>query len=134
MLRSMAIALAFVVSTAAVADTAAVAPATLKERLDAGDPPVLVLDVRTAGEFAAGHVPGAVNIAYDQLAARIAEIDAARDTDIVVYCRSGRRAGIAIEVLEEAGFKSLSQLEGDFPAWSAAGLPVETAEEPPPAM
>lgn len=133
MLRILVVALAFACSTASVADTEAVTPAALSERLGAGDPPVVVLDVRTAAEFAAGHVPGAVNIAYDQLEARIAEIDAARDTDIVVYCRSGRRAGIAIDVLEKAGFKNLSQLEGDFPAWSAAGLPVGTVEETPPA-
>ena len=52
----------------------------------------VILDVRTPEEYAAGHVPGAINIPHDQVRARLAEIDSAKDQPIVVYCRSGRRA------------------------------------------
>ena len=82
-----------------------------------------VLDVRTPEEFATGHVPGAVNIPYDQVASRLVEIP--KDKDVVLYCRSGRRAGIAAAELEKAGYKDLQLMQGDMPAWEKAGLPVE---------
>ena len=92
----------------------------------AGGEGLLVLDVRTAREFADGHVPGAVNISHDELESRLAELDADRDTEVVVYCRSGRRAELALDLLAKAGFVRLSHLEGDFLAWSAADRPVVT--------
>jgi len=87
----------------------------------AANPPadVTILDVRSAGEFAQGHVPGAINIPHDQLAARVGELDAASDGPIVVYCKSGRRAGMAISVLQDEGFDDLIHLDGDMQAWAA---------------
>jgi rhodanese-related sulfurtransferase len=99
--------------------------ATLLARLAQQGPDLLVLDVRTAEEYAAGHVPGARNIAHDLLPARLAELADARDRDVVVYCRSGRRSAIALETLRAAGFSRVAQLEGDFLAWEAAQRPVE---------
>jgi len=81
-----------------------------------------VLDVRSPEEFREGHVPGAVNVPYDQIAARIAEVP--KDKDVVLYCRSGRRAGIAADVLAANGYTRLSHLEGDMQAWVAQGRPV----------
>jgi rhodanese-related sulfurtransferase len=83
---------------------------------------LFVLDVRSPEEFREGHVPGAVNVPYDQIAARIAEVP--KDKDVVLYCRSGRRAGIAADVLAANGYTRLSHLEGDMPAWIAQGRPV----------
>ena len=83
-----------------------------------------MLDVRTPEEFAAGHVPGAVNIPHSELAARIAELAGARERDIVVYCRTGMRAAEALEVLEKAGFKRLFHLKGDYTRWSEEKRPV----------
>ena len=83
---------------------------------------LFVLDVRTPEEFAAGHVPGAVNISHEQLAARLAEVP--KDKDVVLYCRSGKRAGMAADVLRANGYTRLSQLEGDMQAWSANGRPI----------
>ena len=71
---------------------------------------VLILDVRSEAEFTRGHVPGAVNLSHDRLAARLEELDAARDQPIVVYCESGRRAGLAADVLLEAGFSDIRHL------------------------
>ena len=93
---------------------------------DAGT--VVVLDVRTPAEFAAGHVPGAVNIPYDQVASRLGEIP--KGDEIVLYCHSGRRAGLAAEVLTANGYQKLAHLEGDMPGWQQAGRPVETATAP----
>jgi phage shock protein E len=69
-----------------------------------------VVDVRTADEFASGHVPGAINIPYDQLPARAAEIGPPT-TPVVLYCRSGRRSGIAVDALKKAGFSKLYDLQ-----------------------
>jgi phage shock protein E len=92
--------------------------------IDAGTAP-MVLDVRTAEEFAEGHVPGAINISHDELADRLAEIDAAREDGLIVYCRSGRRSGIAEELLLGQGFSNVQHLDGDMAAWLEAQRPVE---------
>jgi rhodanese-related sulfurtransferase len=65
-----------------------------------------VVDVRTAEEFASGHVPGAINIPYDQIARRASEIGPP-STPVVLYCRTGRRSGIAVEALQKAGYEML---------------------------
>ncbi len=83
---------------------------------------LFVLDVRTPQEYADGHVPGAVNVPYDQLASRLAEVP--QDKDVVLYCKSGRRAGIAADVLAANGYTRLSHLEGDMNAWLEKGRPV----------
>ena len=67
----------------------------------------LVVDVRTPEEFAARHFPGAVNIPFDQIGGRTGELGAL-DRPIVVYCRSGRRSGIAKRTLEKAGFTNVT--------------------------
>ena len=98
----------------------------LLSKLDRKESGVVVLDVRTATEFAAGHVPGARNVSHDELPARLDELTALRDTPVVLYCRSGRRTQLAEDVLRKAGFTKLLHLEGDWLAWEAAKRPVET--------
>jgi rhodanese-related sulfurtransferase len=70
-------------------------------------------------------VPGAINISHDELEGRLEELEQVRDKDVVVYCRSGRRTGIALGVLERAGCKRTYHLEGDYLGWTAAGRAVE---------
>jgi rhodanese-related sulfurtransferase len=74
-----------------------------------------VVDVRTPGEFASGHVPGAVNIPFDELPRRAAEIGPT-STPVVLYCRTGRRSGIAADALQKAGFSKLYDLKS-VTAW-----------------
>ena len=84
---------------------------------------VLVLDVRPEAEYAAGHIPGAVNVPHDQLAARLAEFP--ESAEIIAYCR-GRYcvfAPDAVRLLRERGL-SAWPLEGGLPDWRRAGLPV----------
>lgn len=100
----------------------------LLARLDKKDPAVVVLDVRTPAEFAAGHVPGARNVSHDELAGRLGELGELRDKDVVLYCRSGRRTALAEDVLRKAGFTRLLHLDGDFLAWQAQQRPVETSD------
>ena len=90
----------------------------------AGAQAPFVLDVRAPEEFVTGHVPGAVNIPHEQVAARLAEVP--KDKEVVLYCRSGRRAGMAAEVLAANGYTRLAHLEGDMPAWIEKGRPVAT--------
>ena len=82
----------------------------------------LLLDVRSADEFASGHVPGAINVSHEQVAAQLAALDAARE--VVVYCERGPRAAKAAEVLRGAGFR-VRHLSGDMGGWREQGLPVE---------
>jgi rhodanese-related sulfurtransferase len=103
----------------------------LLERQAKGDPSLFVLDVRTPQEFAAGHVPGAVNVPYDQVASHLAEIP--KDKDVVLYCRSGRRTALAAEVLAANGYTKLGHLQGDMEAWLKDGRPVEGGDATVPA-
>lgn len=62
------------------------------------------IDVRSPAEYAGGHVEGAVNIPHTEIAERIAEITENKDAIIHLYCRSGRRSGIAQEALKKLGY------------------------------
>lgn len=108
--------------------------AALEPRLATSTAPLL-LDVRTPAEYAAGHLPGARLIPHDQLPQRLAELGANKDQEVLVYCRSGRRAAQAIDTLTRAGFTHVGHLQGDYQRWSAEGRRTSTAEAaiPPPA-
>lgn len=64
----------------------------------------LVIDVRTPGEFKQGHLPNAVNIPYHLVLAGAEQLKLDKAASVVVYCRSGRRSGIAQQTLEKAGY------------------------------
>jgi len=74
-----------------------------------------LVDVRTAEEFAAGHLPGAVNIPVEGLELRMGELEP-KDQPIVVYCRSGNRSGRAAGMLERAGYQTVHDL-GPMSQW-----------------
>lgn len=67
----------------------------------------MVLDVRTADEFASGHLDKAVNIPHEQVAAEFAKRGIAKETPVVLYCKSGRRSAIANDALTAAGYTQL---------------------------
>jgi rhodanese-related sulfurtransferase len=89
--------------------------ATAHELVAAG---VKVVDVRTPGEFAEGHVPGAINIPHDQMASRHREIGPP-STPVLLYCRTGRRTEIAARTLREKGFSTLYDLQA-YDKWLAS--------------
>ncbi|HEX6468254.1 MAG TPA: metalloregulator ArsR/SmtB family transcription factor [Streptosporangiaceae bacterium] len=106
-------------------DVAALEPVAQKElarRLEAGD--VVVLDVRSATEYAAGHIPGAINVPHDQLLARLTELPVG--ADVVAYCRSRYCvfAPDAVRLLRDHGYVA-RPLDGGLPSWRRAALPVE---------
>jgi len=79
----------------------------------------VLLDVRTPEEFASGHADGAVNIPVEDLGSRLAELKGDEKKDIVVYCRSGHRAGIAKTLLESKGFTKVHNV-GGLSDWNSA--------------
>ncbi|MGA0083900.1 MAG: rhodanese-like domain-containing protein [Steroidobacteraceae bacterium] len=107
-----------------LASVDAVSPAQLRARLQSSEASaaLVVLDVRTAEEFGAGHVTGARNIPHAEILANpqaaLAGIDPA--SELVLYCGSGRRASMAIEAMRAAGFTRLAHMSGDYPAWAVS--------------
>ena len=98
-------------------------PATAGELMLETSPPV-VLDVRTAEEFADGHLEGAINIDFNGSGFRdqIAELDAAQT--YLLHCRSGARSSQAKVILTGLGFSAVYHLDGGIMAWEKAGLPT----------
>lgn len=96
-------------------------PAQYQAEFVSSAQPHLLLDVRTAEEFAGGHLPGAVNISLQALPQRLAEVP--HDRPIVIYCRSGNRSKQASHLLTAAGYDQLYDLGGII-EWQAQGLPV----------
>jgi len=127
---SMLVAVTFRVAGADAPAEPSIAGGALQERIEANEPDFVVLDVRTPEEYAAGHVPRAINIPHDVVSEHLAALSDARDKEVIVYCRSGRRAAMAIDALREAGFEHVTHLEGDMLGWEAAQLPVETQPDP----
>ena len=90
---------------------------------------VVVLDVRTPGEFSAGHIAGATNLDFlaGDFSERLAKLD--REKKYLVHCAAGGRSTKALPQLSKLGFKSIVHLDGGFKAWQAAGNPVEKPVE-----
>ena len=100
----------------------------LNRRLAAGQAAEL-LDVRTPGEYAAGHVPGTKLIPLDELDPTAFCLEhGAADKPLYILCQSGGRARKAIEKLERAGVQDCVLVEGGTQAWLDAGLPVNRSE------
>lgn len=86
------------------------------------DTQAVVVDVRAAGEFEAGHLPGARHIALAEITNRLAELP--QDRPIIVCCNSGMTSAKAAAALRKAGRQEVFNLDGGLNAWRQAGLPV----------
>ena len=89
----------------------------LSQRLQASKAPV-ILDVRSPGEYASGHIKSALNVPHDQLESRLGEMPKDKSTEIVVYCQSGGRAGTAESILVKKGYTNIKDLTGHWQNWS----------------
>ena len=87
-------------------------------------PAAMVIDVRTAEEFASGHVSGATNINFesDTFLNDLAGFD--KEAAYSVYCRSGRRSALAKKAMQDAGFMNVTDLGGIETAAKALALPI----------
>lgn len=84
----------------------------------------LILDVRDADEFAAGHIQGAKHIPMTELLARIKEIEKFKDKPVLVHCQKGVRAKGACSILKAQQFSQLHHLQGGLDAWVEAKMPL----------
>jgi len=93
-------------------------------REHAGDRNFVVLDVRTPGEFAQGHLGGAVLVDYSspEFRQQVARLD--RTKTYLVYCRTGNRSSRAMGILQELGFQNVYHLERGIKRWLEKGLPT----------
>jgi len=89
------------------------------------DATIVVLDIRTPEEFAAGHIPGAINIDYHapDYAAKIKALDTSKT--YLMHCAGGDRSGRSLALFAEVGLDKLLHLEAGFSGWDAANLPIE---------
>jgi rhodanese-related sulfurtransferase len=91
---------------------------------NSNNPSFIILDVRTPGEFASGHIRGAKNIDInaDDFNTQIAQMDNSKT--YLVYCNTGHRSSRAVSVMKNTGFTSLKNPDGGISDWAAANLPV----------
>lgn len=85
----------------------------------------LVVDVREASEYGAGHVLGAKNIPVARIDAAGADLAKRKAKPVIVYCEKGDRSSAAASALRKQGFARVFNLAGGMKAWQDAGLPVE---------
>jgi len=95
----------------------AITPDELSRRLDEPNLPI-ILDVRTREEYLSGHIDTAVNLPHDELEYRFSEIPGSKSDEIIVYCRSGKRARIAESILAEKGYTNVKDLTGHWQGWN----------------
>jgi rhodanese-related sulfurtransferase len=102
-----------------------ITPEALAARV-ASEAGLAIVDVRTAREYRAGHVPGAVNVPLGEIGRRIDEIPGGPASEVIVYCGHGPRAWMAAAALRRHGFQRVTLLRGHWTAWRRAGLSSET--------
>ena len=97
-------------------------PAEFKQKLSTN---VVLLDVRTPGEYSSGFIEGAVNLDFKSadFSQRLDSLDKART--YLLYCAAGARSDKAAAMMREKGFRAVSHLEGGLDAWSEEGGPVQ---------
>jgi phage shock protein E len=105
-------------AAAAPASSASLKPADFAAAVKL--PNTVVLDVRTADEFASGHLAGAVNVDVEQatFSAKIATLD--KTKSYAVYCRAGNRSKVALQMMAATGFTNIYDLAGGINAWKSA--------------
>ncbi|MBL4899294.1 MAG: rhodanese-like domain-containing protein [Colwellia sp.] len=122
--------LVFSLLTTAVfaSETSQISQQELLTALKAPNHNIVVLDVRSAQEYDNGHLVNAINISHNTVAEKLNQLSQYQNSTVVVYCRSGRRAAFAENILAENGFENLRHLTGDMNGWLEAKLPVVTSK------
>ena len=92
----------------------------------------VLLDVREADEFGAGHIPGAIHASRGLLEFKLSASPqlSSRDLRFVIYCKTSGRAALAAAAMREMGYLDVKSIAGGFDAWAAAGKPVHKPELP----
>ncbi len=97
-------------------------PAEAKAYLESAKP--VLLDVRTAEEYSAGHISGALQLDYyaADFREKLDRMD--KNANYLIYCRSGKRSAASLQTMRELGFREIHDIAGGFNAWTAAGYTV----------
>lgn len=108
----------------------------LAEQLESGNPPLLV-DVRSMDEYQGtdetykyGHIPNAILVPILEIESRLDELEQYKDREIVTICPGGGRSLVAVDVLNDVGFKKVRSLKGSTDAWHKKGYPMVTDDSP----
>ena len=101
---------------------ASLTPAAAVQLMNSED--IVVLDVRESAETIGGKISRAIQIPVSAIAKRIGELDKHKDKTMLVYCKSGARAGVACKELSKNGFEKVYSLNGGMLAWQDAHLPT----------
>ena len=83
-----------------------------------------MLDVRTAGEYKDGYIGEATNISSTEIASKLGQLPADKETPILVYCQTGARSSRVSGLLAKNGYANVYNLSGGIMAWKNAGLPT----------
>ena len=110
--------------TAAQAQAEILTPQALQTKLSTGEP-LTLLDVRSAGDFATAHVPGARWLSRGRLDIEIEQYVPNKATRVVLMCRTGNLSPLSVPTLKALGYQSVAVLQGGYNAWQAAELPTE---------
>ncbi len=92
----------------------------------------VLIDVREADEYQAGHIPGAVNIPRGLLEFKLSNDPTLtrRDLNLVLYCKNSGRSALAACALQDMGYRHVLSIAGGYEAWHAAGKPMQTPQLP----
>jgi rhodanese-related sulfurtransferase len=101
-----------------------VSAADVKKAIDNKDKAV-ILDVRDPGEYAAGHLPGAMNISRGTLEFNVLGKIPDQNAKVIVYCKTAGRSTLATKTLNDLGYKNAVLMDAQFEDWIKAGYPVE---------
>jgi rhodanese-related sulfurtransferase len=110
--------------------SASIEPSELAAQIASKRAP-FILDVRSPGEFASGHIPGAVNVPVHELSERLVALALSRTDEIVVHCERGGRAEVAESMLRKSGYTGVRDLDGHMAAWRAGGFPLAKGADQP---
>jgi len=97
-------------------------PAELTRLINAGD--AVVIDLSAGSDFEKGHIVGSRNVQPAQLTPSHKLLAAAKQSPVVLVCRTGNASSTAAKALKKAGFEQVSVLDGGLPAWQSADLPL----------
>lgn len=101
-----------------------ISPQEVKELMDKHEP-MVILDVRTPGEFARGKIPGAINLPVDEVAAKIETVVLDKKVPVYVYCLSATRSPIAVQIMENLGYTNVYNMDPGLLGWRAYHYPLD---------
>ncbi|MDH3973887.1 MAG: rhodanese-like domain-containing protein [Deltaproteobacteria bacterium] len=103
-----------------------ISPTEARKMINSGQESLLILDVRTAGEYKKDkHIKNSVLIPISVIEARISEIEAYREKNVIVYCKVGGRSSRVSNYLTGQGFKKIHNMTGGIREWKRLGYEVE---------